>query len=359
MISKNQKKMKKIILTLICFCAVLTNAQEITEQNLAQYMKRANAGDIEAQSSLGSYYFVKEQYIDALFWSGKAAEAGNATAQYDMGLAYERGEGVEINLKKAFEYYTKAAKQGHAGSTYILGFFYNVGKYVDVDLKKARQYYKKAAEMNVVYAQYRYGLFCLYGIGGKSDIEEGATNIEAASEQGHVDAIYIMGMMFLEGIYYDVDISQGMTFLEVAAKNNSSDAQYTLGVCYFYAKYGMKCSYAKAAKWFTMAAENGHFSAYNDLAYCYAYGDEELSVDFNKAHELIDKAIEKDPTVANFYDSKGEFYIMQGDKENAQKMWDKVMELNPDFHKSSTLYKSLYENNGVWIGKENLENFNK
>ena len=44
----------------------------------------------------------------------KAANQGDAKAQYNLAEMYKLGEGRVKNMKKAFEYYEKAANQGHA-----------------------------------------------------------------------------------------------------------------------------------------------------------------------------------------------------------------------------------------------------
>ena len=65
----------------------------------------------------------------------------------------------------------------------------------------------------------------------------------------------------------------------------------------------------------------------NSQAYVYARNG-----DFSKAHETIDKAISDAITThAAVLDSKGEFYLMQGNTQEAVKMWHKVMEVCPDF----------------------------
>ena len=81
---------------------------------------------------------------------------------------------------------------------------------------------------------------------------------------------------------------------------------------------------------------------YNTEAYRYAQQG-----DFVKAHEMIDIAIQHDPEGPNWYDSKGEFYLMQGKTKEALQMWNKVIELDPSFfskHNNSTkLYEGLLE----------------
>lgn len=64
-----------------------------------------------------------------------------------------------------------------------------------------------------------------------------------------------------------------------------------------------------------------------------------------KAIETIDKAIGLLPKEANYYDSKDEILLMKGDEQEAVKMWQKVLELDPDFLKKyeggTDFYKQL------------------
>ena len=66
----------------------------------------------------------------------------------------------------------------------------------------------------------------------------------------------------------------------------------------------------------------------------------------------INQAIELCPQEANYYDSKGEILLMQDSEKNlkeAVKMWEKVIQLEPDFllkHPNSNLYKEL-KNRGL------------
>ena len=68
---------------------------------------------------------------------------------------------------------------------------------------------------------------------------------------------------------------------------------------------------------------------------------------YEKALETIDRAIALMPEEANFYDSKGEILLMKGDEQEAVKMWQKVLELDPDFLKKydggTDFYKQLKE----------------
>jgi tetratricopeptide (TPR) repeat protein len=80
--------------------------------------------------------------------------------------------------------------------------------------------------------------------------------------------------------------------------------------------------------------------AFNSKAYSYAYSE-----DYVQAIMIFDECIARWPDDANIYDSKGEVFLMLEQYEQAKQMWDKVMELDPDFLKThqSTLYTKLKE----------------
>lgn len=48
---------------------------------------------------------------EAAKWFGRAAEQGIASAQFNLGILYKRGEGVAQNDKQAFFWFQSAAEQ--------------------------------------------------------------------------------------------------------------------------------------------------------------------------------------------------------------------------------------------------------
>ena len=91
------------------------------DEAVKQFQPLAEAGDSEAQSHLGSLYYVGkgvEQDIDGSFsWYKKAADQGNMDAQYSIGNMYLLGEGVEQNNEEAAKWYTLASEQGHIAAS--------------------------------------------------------------------------------------------------------------------------------------------------------------------------------------------------------------------------------------------------
>ena len=80
------------------------------------------------------------------------AEQRNASAQYNLGLMYRRGDGVPQDDKEAVKWYRLAAEQGDARAQYNLGLMYAQGQGVPQDDKEAVKRYRLAAEQGYVKA---------------------------------------------------------------------------------------------------------------------------------------------------------------------------------------------------------------
>ena len=61
-------------------------------------------------------------------------------------VMYINGHGVDVNYKKAIEWYKKAAEQGHADAQYNLGVMYENGDGVDQSDKMAMRVVRKDAQ---------------------------------------------------------------------------------------------------------------------------------------------------------------------------------------------------------------------
>ena len=80
-------------------------------------------------------------------WNGlgaKPAEQGYATAQFNLGVMYDFGEGVPENDAEAVKWYRLAAEQGHARAQFNLGVMYANGEGVLRSGAAAADWYYKA-----------------------------------------------------------------------------------------------------------------------------------------------------------------------------------------------------------------------
>ena len=60
----------------------------------------------------------------AVYWYRKAAEQGDAEAQYNLGLAYWLGDGISEDKPQAVYWWSKAAEQGNADAIELLKVYH-------------------------------------------------------------------------------------------------------------------------------------------------------------------------------------------------------------------------------------------
>lgn len=104
------------------------NKSSDVENSFNYYEKAADSGDANAQYYVGKCYYdgkgVKQDYNRAFVYFKRAADKGHIDAQYNIGFCYAEGQGVKEDYNKAFEYWKKAADKGNADAQYNLGFCY-------------------------------------------------------------------------------------------------------------------------------------------------------------------------------------------------------------------------------------------
>lgn len=83
----------------------------------------------------------------------QGAEHGDADAQFELGLRYEKNNHVRQDYNSAAQWYLRAADQAHPLAQYRLGRLYEKGRGVVRNRLEAARRYKQAAEQGNVQAQ--------------------------------------------------------------------------------------------------------------------------------------------------------------------------------------------------------------
>ncbi len=108
----------------------------------------AEQGNAEAQYNIGLLYDrglgAPQNYREAIKWYEKSAEQGNANAQFELGFIYDNGKGVPKNYGEAIKWYRKSAKQGNANAQTFLGAMYSVGHGASRNLIRAYMWFSTA-----------------------------------------------------------------------------------------------------------------------------------------------------------------------------------------------------------------------
>ena len=134
----------KILLSPVAVLVVLTAAL-ITVFNPAE-QKTETAAPLDLPAETTSDLAARQSHTDEKQVAeirAKAA-AGDAVAQFNLGIRYCEGQGVANDQKEAIKWFRKAAEQNHAGAQYRLGRCYYEGKGVTKDYVEAVKWFRKA-----------------------------------------------------------------------------------------------------------------------------------------------------------------------------------------------------------------------
>jgi TPR repeat protein len=191
-------------------------------------------------------------------------EQGHASAQYNLGVMYDKGDGVVQDYKTAVKWYTLAAEQGHADAQYNLGQMYRRGDGVPQDYKTALKWYTLAAEQGDADAQNNLGVMYDNGDGVPQDDKTAVKWYTLAAEQGHASAQNHLGVMYNNGEGVPQDYETAVKWYTLAAEQDNAYAQYNLALMYDNGD-GVPQDDKTAVKWYKKAAEQGDVDAQQAL----------------------------------------------------------------------------------------------
>ncbi|NKB32149.1 MAG: hypothetical protein GKR91_03540 [Pseudomonadales bacterium] len=102
-----------------------------------------------AQYNLGILYFtgqgVEQDFDQAFKWTKAAAEQGHINAQVNLGSLYFDGQGTRQNNVLGIDWFKSAARGGHATAAFALAKMYQEGDPMSQDLVEAHTWAAKAA----------------------------------------------------------------------------------------------------------------------------------------------------------------------------------------------------------------------
>ena len=103
----------------------------------------------KAENNMGrAYKFglhgVPQNFQKSVYWFRKAARQGNASAEDNLGFAYDSGMGVPKNYQKAVYWWRKAARQGKADADNFLADAYKYGQGVPKNHQRSAYWSRKA-----------------------------------------------------------------------------------------------------------------------------------------------------------------------------------------------------------------------
>lgn len=249
----------------------------------------------------------------------RLAEAGDRTAQHDMGILHDpiytgRGKTTSADRAVAMDWYLKAAQQGHpyamgnyalhvflarsgspedygrlfpslmeAANRFVvaqrlLGQALQVGQGTQKDPAAAIEWLRKAADKNDAIAQESLADAYVSGDGVPQSMAEAFIWYRRAADQKSPSARRQLGLMLLNGTGVARDPAGAFEHFKQSAQDGDAPAQYHLGVMYLDGIHVQKTP-DTALVWLRKSAEQGFAEAQNRLGLIYWKG---ISVAPNK-----------------------------------------------------------------------------
>ncbi len=183
----------------------------------------------------------------------RAANKGDATAQYQVGSKYRDGTGMPKDHPTAMVWFRRAADQGHAGAQYALSRMYFASS-----IPTANEWARKAATQGHLEAQVSLALNCdlLSFVGAPGTHEEAIKWYTKAAEQGHRLAQSCLANKYRSGGGLLEPEKGALYWYHKAAEQGDASAQISLGEMYSMGEDTAQDT-AEAARWYQKAAEQG------------------------------------------------------------------------------------------------------
>lgn len=218
---------------------------------------------------------VPQDKTEAAYWFRKAAEQGEADAQYRLGIMYADGDGLPQDTAQALEWLRKAGEQGVAEAWYRLSVMYNTGLGLPQKKELSRDSLRETIRERKAVAAYDAGISKYKGRGTLLDPEGGLRLLREAARLGHPKApeILVEAALFRA---WDV------------AKYGDAEAKYRLASRFFLGK-DMPADKGKAFDWYSQAAELGYAAAQYLLGVAF-YEGVDLAKDLVRARYWLEKA---------------------------------------------------------------------
>ncbi|MGB7440803.1 MAG: DUF2610 domain-containing protein [Coleofasciculaceae cyanobacterium] len=356
--------------------------QTLAEKTINDIEKAAEDGDAEAQYLLGIAYHVGEGVAAdperTAYWLRRAAVRGFSRAQFAYGQRLYWGWGeTETSKTEGFDWWLVAAENGNASAMLEIGNAYLYGRegVLVKDLAKAEEYFNQALSVGALEAETALGR--LYTAKATEAQKSGDTEaFEQANEKrlayyqkgaqkGSSTSMYWLAEMYRYGDYVKLDLQKAIEWYKKSTSASDIDAALALAKLYAdESTAGLgEAQPEEAAKYFRIAMELGSETAGLELADLIRRGKVEVTPKRSQeVIQLYEQAVNKGYLRGAVYLSeiylKGE--LTEKDLKKAEQYGLKALELEkttePDSEDAWPMHVQVaYKNLLKLYKEENLQ----
>jgi TPR repeat protein len=237
--------------------------------------KEARQGDVKAQYELGLAYEkgdgIDKNPVEAFGWYQKAAELEHREAQLALAKCYASGAGGEQSDEAAFDWAMKSARQSYGPAQYFVATCYEQGQLGQPkDSIMAAKWAKQAALQNCTEAQYALGSYYEYGLGVERDFGKAVQWYLKSAESDCIAGRLLVGRNYHHWSEYIQSKDSAKRQLVMAAEHGDAESQFNLALCYF--NESDHQDPAEGLKWLESAADQEFIPARKKLAELLIHG---------------------------------------------------------------------------------------
>ncbi|XP_033743325.1 DAP3-binding cell death enhancer 1-like [Pecten maximus] len=205
---------------------------------------------------------------------------------------------VAGQLTEAANHWSEASSSAYGKASFNLGLCYETGRGVKMNIKQAVTLYERAAKENHSQAMYNLALLYLGEEEGLSSPARGLKLMKEAAELGLAKAQTYMGVHIME--QKEPFMDKAVAYFKAAGDQDDSDGEYFLALCYEQG-LGVEENKCRAADLYSQAATKGHDGAMYNLAFFHEHGLGGLPEDRVTAMTLYKKAADAGNESAIYY----------------------------------------------------------
>lgn len=180
-----------------------------------------------ADTAAGLAAFKNKDYQRAYQEFKAGADAGQAEAEFDLGVMYAQGFGVLRDLNAAANWYRKAADQGNAEAQFALGQMYAHGWGVPRDTADAVRWFQMANSVDSDGPPTDW--LTVEGYGMQQDPAQAVFWYQQAAHSGHPEAQYFLALLYASGKGVKRDEEQAERWISSSATQGYAAAMAELG----------------------------------------------------------------------------------------------------------------------------------
>lgn len=179
--------------------------------------------DAAAAYARGEYVKARELWEDL-------AQKGDARAMNNLGVLFDRGQGVPEDPAEALRWFKQAAENGHGPGMSNYGRMLEQGRGTARDAVQAAHWFQQAADRNVADAQYNLGVLYERGEGVAASDKDAAAWYSRAAANQQINAQARLGQFYRDGRGVDKNATRAVLLLYGAAMEGHSAAVHDLEV---------------------------------------------------------------------------------------------------------------------------------